>query len=113
MVWLTGGSFGSHAQAAWTDKELHLICGMMNSKAAGDYLQPLEALAESLHAVAIPGEKNSFTAEELARVAGKGAMPVPSVADAVARIVSEDKAPGRILVCGSLYLAGNVLAENT
>ena len=119
-LWLDGGhnpaageSVALHAKAAWTDKELHLICGMMNSKAAGDYLQPLGALAESLHAVAIPGEENSFTAEELARVAGKGAMPVPSVADAVARIIAEDEVPGRILVCGSLYLAGNVLAENT
>jgi len=118
-LWLDGGhnpaageSIALHAQAAWTDKELHLICGMMSSKAAGDYLQPLGALAGSLHAVAIPGEENSFTAEELARVAGKGAMPVPSVADAVARIIAEDKVPGRILVCGSLYLAGNVLAEN-
>jgi len=46
-------------------------------------------------------------------VAGKGAMPVPSVADAVARIIAEGEVPGRILVCGSLYLAGNVLAENT
>jgi len=119
-LWLDGGhnpaageSVALHAQAAWTDKALHLICGMMNSKAAGDYLKPLGALAESLHVVAIPGEENSFTAEELARVAGKGAMPVPSVTDAVARIVAEDKPPGRILVCGSLYLAGNVLAENT
>jgi dihydrofolate synthase/folylpolyglutamate synthase len=50
---------------------------------------------------------------ELARQAGiADAATAPDVAAAVADIVRNPAGPQRILLCGSLYFAGKVLAEN-
>ena len=75
------------------------------------------AHARTLKAVAIPGEANSLSAQEAARYAleqGFEAEPAESVAQALASILRTQapKGPARILICGSLYLAGKVLAEN-
>jgi len=116
-LWLDGGhnpaageTLAIHAGSTWRGTALHLVAGMMNSKAAGDFLAPLKGLAESISTVAIPGEENSFTAADLARLAG--GRPEASVADAVRRIVADPSGPARVLICGSLYLAGTILAEN-
>jgi dihydrofolate synthase / folylpolyglutamate synthase len=116
-LWLDGGhnaaageSLAAHVSAAWRDRPVHLVVGMMNSKAAGDFLEPLAARAATIHTVAIPGEENSFSAEELAKIIN--ARPMSAVADAITAITSKNPVPARILVCGSLYLAGTVLADN-
>ena len=116
-LWLDGGhnpaageSLAAHVSAAWRDRPVHLVVGMMNSKAAGDFLAPIAARAETIHSVAIPGEENSFSAEELAKITN--ARPMPTVAQAITAIISENAEPARILICGSLYLAGTVLADN-
>jgi dihydrofolate synthase/folylpolyglutamate synthase len=88
---------------------------MMNSKAVEEFLKPLAPLAQSLHSVAIPGEANSLSAEAAAgeaRAAGFEARPVHDVTEALARIAAGADEPGRVLICGSLYLAGRVLADN-
>ncbi len=85
---------------------------MLNTKDAAAYLRPFRGLAQRVITVAIPGEANAFTAEELARAArGEGlvAEPAPSIETAVL-MASEGQAGVRLLICGSLYLAGNVLA---
>ena len=87
---------------------------MLNTKAARDFLRPLAPLAETLHAVAIPGVVASLSAEEAAEeAAAAGLSPRASagVRDSITEIFGEGR-PGRILICGSLYLAGHVLAEN-
>jgi dihydrofolate synthase/folylpolyglutamate synthase len=92
----------------------HLVCGMLNTKDIGGYLRPLAAQARGLTAVSIPGEANTLPAEttaEAARAAGLPATTAPSVLDAV-RAIAADAPEGRILICGSLYLAGQVLREN-
>lgn len=65
-------------------------------------------------AVSIPGEANTLPAETTAAAARAAGIPTTeaaSLADAVADILH--KAPGaRVLICGSLYLAGAVLREN-
>ena len=95
-------------------KPTHLIVGMLNTKDIAGYLRPLAARAASLTAVSIPGEENTLTAEDTqsaAQAAGITAATAPSVMDAVARLAAAN--PGaRILICGSLYLAGSVLREN-
>ena len=76
--------------------------------------RPLAAHAASLHAVAIPGETATLPAEATAAAAldvGLPAVISGSVAEALADIVAQDPA-SRILICGSLYLAGSVLREN-
>lgn len=117
-LWLDGGH-NPAAGAALAEalnrlppKPLHLICGMMNTKDVAGYMEPLSA--ESLQAVSIPGEINTLPALETCRIArevGLDADTAPTVEDALARLTA--KAPtSRILICGSLYLAGHILQEN-
>jgi dihydrofolate synthase/folylpolyglutamate synthase len=77
-------------------------------------MRPLAGHALHLHAVSIPGEKATLPAEETcaaARAAGIPADTAPSVADALAAIAARDPR-ARVLICGSLYLAGRILREN-
>ncbi len=119
-LWLDGGhnpAAGLALAEALTrlpPRPLHLVTGMLRTKDATGFLRPLVALAGSLHAVSIPGEA-TLTAEETvdaARAAGfSRAEPSADVAAAVASITAAEP-DCRILVCGSLYLAGQVLREN-
>jgi dihydrofolate synthase / folylpolyglutamate synthase len=120
-LWLDGGHNAAAgeilaAQALeWADKPLVLVYGMLKSKDAAHFLAPLAHASAALRAVAIPGEINSLPAEEacaFARAAGHRAEVAPSVDVAVRELVAALDKPGRILICGSLYLAGKVLAEN-
>jgi dihydrofolate synthase/folylpolyglutamate synthase len=119
-LWLDGGHnpAGGEAVAAtlarMPARETHLICGMLNTKDVTGYMLPLAPQVTKLHAVSIPGEKNTLPAEvtrDAARAAGMEAVSAPSVAEALAEIAA--KSPeARVLICGSLYLAGTVLREN-
>ncbi len=120
-LWLDGGHNAAAGQAlaavvsGWTDRPLYLVYGMLNTKAAKDFLRPLAPHARKLTAVAIPGEAASLSAEAAAaeaRASGFAAEPAASVAEALTAILAEADTPGRVLVCGSLYLTGRVLAEN-
>jgi dihydrofolate synthase / folylpolyglutamate synthase len=119
-IWLDGGHnpAGGEAVAAtlaeMPKRPTHLITGMLNTKDVLGYMKPLAAQATDLRAVAIPGEKNTLPAEitrDAARAAGITATTAPTVLEAVQEIVATDP-EARILICGSLYLAGQVLREN-
>lgn len=120
-LWLDGGHnpaagevLGETAKS-WNDLPLHLVFGMLNTKDGGGFLRPLAPYARSLHAVTIAGEQASLSAEEaaaLAQQAGHAAKTASSVEAAIKEITSAGE-PVRILICGSLYLAGQVLAENS
>ncbi len=119
-LWLDGGHnpAGAEAVAAtlarMPKRETHLICGMLNTKDVTGYMTPLARHVTQLYAVSIPGEKNTLPAEvtcDAARSAGIDAVTAPSVADALAAIAAKDP-QARVLICGSLYLAGSVLREN-
>ena len=88
---------------------------MLRTKDAAGFLRPLAGRALSLSAVSIPGEPATLTAAETAaaaRAAGfTSAAPAADVTAAVAAIAAADP-DCRILICGSLYLAGRVLREN-
>ena len=95
---------------------VHLVVGMLETKAAADFLRPLGPRAASVQTVTIPGADASYSAEALAGIAqreGIHARPSASVEDAVAGIAGAGGAPLRVMICGSLYLAGHVLAANT
>ncbi len=122
-LWLDGGhnAGGGRAVAAlaaemWSDAPLHLICGMLSTKVAEDYLRPLAARALSLTAVPIASSDVGFAPADLAAAAKRaGFADVHVAADpaaALARIVSAASGRARVLICGSLYLAGEVLREN-
>jgi dihydrofolate synthase/folylpolyglutamate synthase len=119
-LWLDGGHnpAGGEAIAAtlarMPKRETHLICGMLNTKDVTGYMTPLAPHVTRLHAVSIPGEKNTLPAEttrDAARAAGIDAVAAASVAEALAEIAAKDP-QARVLICGSLYLAGSVLREN-
>ena len=119
-LWLDGGHNAAAGQilaealSQFDDRPVYIICGMMNSKAAEDFLRPLSGLAASLQAVTIPGEANAFSAEETAeraRAVGHWATARDSVAEALDAIIAQAQ-PGRIMICGSLYLAGRILADH-
>ncbi|WP_240611078.1 bifunctional folylpolyglutamate synthase/dihydrofolate synthase [Oceaniglobus ichthyenteri] len=120
QIWLDGGHNPAAGQAiaqtlgAMPMAETHLICGMLNTKDITGFLRPLAAHAAHLHAVDIPGETNTLPAETTAaaaRDAGISATTAASVASAITEI-SEKTPRARILICGSLYLAGRILQEN-
>jgi len=119
-LWLDGGHNASAGQAlsrhlaTLPPRPTHLICGMLNTKDIAGYLRPLAAQSISLTALSIPGEANTLPAEVTAAAAAEAGMTAhvaPDLHSALARIVAQTPA-ARILICGSLYLAGHVLREN-
>ena len=120
-VWLDGGHNAAAGAAlarvaeAWTDKPLFLIVGMLNSKDPAEFLAPLAPFVEAARCVAIPGEEASLGARDVTAAAvatGIDAGPSASLADALAAIGRRAACPARVLITGSLYLAGAVLAAN-
>ncbi|WP_417838254.1 bifunctional folylpolyglutamate synthase/dihydrofolate synthase [Tritonibacter scottomollicae] len=119
-LWLDGGH-NAAAGIALADvlaklpkRPTHLICGMLNTKDVTGYMRPLAAQADSLTAVSIPGEAATLSAAETAAAAasvGLAAQEAESVAAALDAILARDP-DCRVLICGSLYLAGNILREN-
>ncbi len=119
-LWLDGGHNPAaglalaEALGRLPARPLHLICGMLNTKDIAGYLRPLAGVAASLHAVSIPDEVNTLPAETTAAAAtgvGLAAQTADSAQAAVADIVAQTP-NARILICGSLYLAGHILREN-
>lgn len=120
-LWLDGGHNPAAGQAIadhcqrWNDKPLYLVFGMLDSKDPVPFLTPLKSYTKNLCALAIPGEEASLSAAEVDAIAkdiGFSATPVLSVAAALDHIVEHETKPSRILICGSLYLAGTVLKDN-
>ncbi len=120
QLWLDGGH-NPHAGralaatlASMPGPRWHLVCGMLATKDVRGYMAPLAPYAASLHAVAVPLTEATLAPDATAAVAleaGIDATVAPDVAAAVAAIAEAE--PGaRILICGSLYLAGYVLREN-
>ena len=119
-LWLDGGHNAAAALAiadllgTLPKRETHLICGMLNTKDVSGYMAPLAAHVAQLKAVGIPGEVNtlpSAVTAQAARDVGMGAGEAGSVQEALSEIAQVSPS-ARVLICGSLYLAGYVLREN-
>jgi dihydrofolate synthase/folylpolyglutamate synthase len=99
-------------------RPLFLVTGMINTKDPVGYFDPFRGLAERVFTVPIRGSDAGLDPVALAddaMRAGLEAEPLLTVAAALAeicRITEEDSVPPRILVGGSLYLVGDVLADN-
>ena len=91
----------------WSDRPVHLVVGMKQTKDATEFLRPLVSFATSLWAVAEPGQHDARPVEAIIEESGGVARPGPHVADALRALPREARA--RVLICGSLYLAGEVL----
>ncbi|MDE3079289.1 MAG: bifunctional folylpolyglutamate synthase/dihydrofolate synthase [Paracoccaceae bacterium] len=119
-LWLDGGHNPAGGQAVAATlatmpaRPTFAICGMLNTKDIAGYMRPLAPHLQALHAVSIPGEAATLSAAETAtaaRVAGIPATEAGSVGEALATIAA-DHPQARVLICGSLYLAGRVLRDN-
>jgi len=122
-LWLDGGhnpSAGRALAQAFSDlnervsRPLVLVWGMLNTKDAAKFIAPFAGLANRIVALTIPDEPNAITAEQLAataRAEGLSAETANSIEDALRQASGGVPAP-RILICGSLYLAGRVLAAH-
>ncbi len=119
-LWLDGGhnqaggaALGAMARE-WQDKPLHVVFGMLESHDATAFLKSLAPNIAGIVTVAVPGEEASrspASAAEAARAAGVKNVDIAlDVAAAVTKAATGK--PGRVLICGSLYLAGHVLARN-
>ncbi len=121
-LWLDG-AHNAHGAAALAlsleemnaarPKPLVLIVGMMNTRAPSDFLSPFVPMAPRVLALTIPGEENAHPARHIAEVAaaaGLEAKPSRSVQSALREAART--AAARVVICGSLYLGGDVLAKN-
>jgi dihydrofolate synthase / folylpolyglutamate synthase len=122
-LWLDGGHNPAGGQAISqtlaeleerAPKEVSLIAGMMGNKDAGAFLEHFRGLARRIITVPIPGgPEAAFAPQDLAALAaslGFDAEPAASVEEALRSLQGLADQPQRILICGSLYLAGQVLA---
>ena len=117
-LWLDGGhNEGAAAVLAtvldgWRDRPVHLVVGMKQSKNAAAFLAPLIPRATTLWAVAEPRQHLAWPVDAIVAASSGVARPGPTVAAALDQISHEpatNAAPARVLICGSLYLAGEVL----
>ena len=120
-VWLDGGHNPGAGEViaeaiagfeARDPRPLTLVCGMLATKDATGFFRPFARLAPTVSTVTIPREPAAVPAEDLARVAreaGLDARAAPSLEAALASVAGQR---ARVLICGSLYLAGHVLAAN-
>ncbi|MXQ06521.1 bifunctional folylpolyglutamate synthase/dihydrofolate synthase [Alphaproteobacteria bacterium GH1-50] len=119
-LWLDGGHNPAAGQAlaavlrAMPKRPTHLICGMLSTKDVEGYLRPLAAEVDSLRAIAIPGESATLPPEATAAAAGRVGLPsqVSDSLDAALADIVRDAPDARVLIAGSLYLAGAVLRRN-
>jgi dihydrofolate synthase/folylpolyglutamate synthase len=118
-LWLDGGHNADAGQVIagmieeWQSqarKPVSLIFGMLTSKDPLAFLRHLAPVAEDLSAVGIPGDHSSIAVPDavgFARQAGLPAEGYDSTQAALTAIVAQHgSAPRRVLICGSLYLAG-------
>ncbi len=124
-LWLDGAHNASGGEALalmasdWakaSDKlPLYLISGSLSTHDPLGLLRPLAPYVTEVRTVIVPGDHKTLPAEavaESAQQAGIKAKPAADVNAALADIIASSKSPARVLICGSLYLAGSVLADN-
>lgn len=123
-LWLDGGhnpAAGRALAESLADMEerdprpLILVCGMLENKDASGFLEAFCGLAGEVRTVPIPDEEASMNAPDMAQAAaglGFAAYPEPDVGTALAAISQQGGPPPRVVITGSLYLAGAVLRAN-
>ena len=125
-IWIDGGHNQDAAKAIastlrdWRSESpeisTHMIFGALNNRNPQNFLQYFTNIIDTIRTIDIPGETNSLSASEIETVAlgcGLKAYPAKGVSPAITDIISNSSGKRRILICGSLYLAGAVLRENS
>lgn len=120
-LWLDGGhnAHGAAALAAALQtmnrarpKPLVIIMGMMNTRAPKDFLAAFPD-AKAIFALTIPGEKNAHKAAFIAGEGRKMGLPIGAKRSVTAAVAAAARfRDARVVICGSLYLAGDVLVKD-
>ena len=128
-LWLDGGHNAAAAQAlsCWAqslagtpskaqsgERRLDIILAMLNTKAHTDFLENLELLAPfaQLHCVPIDGQPNAISPNVLARAEGNVGLKAHAHESLQAALEAVPPTAQDVLICGSLYLAGQALRAN-
>ncbi|MGC4252465.1 MAG: folylpolyglutamate synthase/dihydrofolate synthase family protein [Sphingobium sp.] len=122
MVWLDGGhnaGAGEAISAYFTPERLegqrlHLIIGMLANKDLEAFLAPFAGQIDHIHALPVKGHEH-HAAERFARVAahwGIGCSNHETADEAIAAIAAVGEPSPKLLIAGSLYLAGEILRTN-
>ncbi len=118
-IWLDGGhnvdAGNAIAKILKDSPPIHMICGMLRNKDAIGFIKQFANKIASAHAVPIPGHEHHdpkdlcyWMQEELNIFP---ADPVDNVHVAIQKLAGKNE-PRTVLICGSLYLAGEVLRLN-
>ncbi|MBB2155237.1 bifunctional folylpolyglutamate synthase/dihydrofolate synthase [Gluconacetobacter diazotrophicus] len=114
-LWLDGGHNPGAGQAladvlaGWSDRPVHLVVGMKQTKDAAGFLSPMLPHAASVQAVAEAGQHLALPVEAIIAASSGRATPGPTLRAALGRLTGE---PARVVICGSLYLAGVALEQD-
>ncbi len=127
-LWLDGAHTPAGAQTvaamadAWAKDAnampLDVIVGILDTKDARGMFAPLAERVRRTRTVTIPGAPHAVSGDALATIAAANGLPAraaESVNTALGELIAahgNPSRPARVLICGSLYLAGTVLAEN-
>ncbi len=116
-LWLDGGHnpgagivLADHLQG-WAARPTHLIVGMKQAKDSAEFLRPLLPVAATVWAVREPDQHSALPIEAIIAASNGIARSGPRVTDAL-KAIPRTGTPARVLICGSLYLAGEVLKQD-
>jgi len=121
-LWLDG-AHNAHGAAALAvsleemnaarHKPLILIVGMMNTREPADFLKSFVPMVPRVLALTIPGEPNAHPADHIAEAAMAAGLSARTHRSVESALRDAAATPGaRVVICGSLYLGGDVLAKN-
>jgi len=121
-LWLDGGH-NAHGAAALAlsleemqarrRRNLVLIVGMMNTRPPADFLAPFKLMSPKVMGLTIPGEVNSYPAAAIEAAGLSHGLDAKAYRSVTAALKDAAQVPdARVVICGSLYLAGDVLARN-
>ena len=120
QLWLDGGhnEAAATALAAWAktqtrDRPLHIILGLLKTKAHAAYLAALADTGADIYCVPIPDNDNCIAPDTLAASAKALGLEAAGFADIEKALTAISAPNALILIAGSLYLAGHVLRDNS
>ncbi len=114
-LWLDGGHNPAAAKIiteTFKDQKIIIICAMLENKDCNGFLKQFATLCHQLYGIEILGEASLRATKimEIAQSHNINATTAENVRDALMMI--DNSKPHKVLICGSLYLAGHVLREN-
>ena len=119
-LWLDGGHNPgagvalAQELAHWKDRPLHMLVGMKQTKDASGFLGPLLPYADDLWAICEPEQHLALPAQAIVEASGGKAHIGPTLAQALTTLAARAQPDhaARVLICGSLYLAGVALRQD-